>query len=76
MVALDPRINPFRPEIAAAHLKGQVEANKFVEGIRHDVIEPITAVHTTASRWSRQGTEAARRFGPPKVADTKGAAGK
>ena len=37
MVALDPRINPFRPEIAAEYLKGQVEAARFVEGARHEV---------------------------------------
>jgi cell wall-associated NlpC family hydrolase len=41
MVALDPRINPFRPEIAAAHLRGQVEAERFVEGARYEVIEPV-----------------------------------
>ena len=41
MVALDPRINPFRPELAAKHLQGQVEAARFVEGARHEVIEPI-----------------------------------
>ena len=29
MVALDPRLNPFRPEIAAKHLQGQVEAQAF-----------------------------------------------
>ena len=29
MVALDPRMNPFRPEIAAKHLQGQVEASAF-----------------------------------------------
>jgi cell wall-associated NlpC family hydrolase len=41
MVALDPRINPFRPEIAAKYLQGQVEAKRFVEGTRHQVIEPL-----------------------------------
>jgi len=41
MVALDPRINPFRPEIAAVHLRGQVEAERFVEGARYEVIEPV-----------------------------------
>jgi cell wall-associated NlpC family hydrolase len=58
MVAIDPRINAFRPGIAAAHLKGKVDAQKFVEGVRHDVIEPNTAVRTGASHWARQGTEA------------------
>lgn len=58
MVALDPRINPFRPEIAASYLKGQVEAKKFVEGARHAVIDPVAAVRQAASHDARQVTEA------------------
>src|SRR5512139_2481057 len=38
---LDPRLNAFRPDIAAAHLRGQVEAARFVEGTTYEVIEPI-----------------------------------
>ena len=58
MVALDPRINPFRPEIAADYLKGQVEASRFVEGVRHEVIEPIAELRQTASEEARLLTEA------------------
>lgn len=58
MVALDPRINPFRPEIAASHLRGQVEAKRFVEGRRHQVIEPTTALRRTPSHDTRLDTEA------------------
>ena len=58
MVALDPRINPFRPEIAAKHLKGQVEAERFVEGVRHEVVEPIAAVRRTPSHEARLDTQA------------------
>ena len=58
MVALDPRINPFRPEIAASHLRGQVEAGRFVEGRRHQVIEPATALRRTPSHDARLDTEA------------------
>ena len=47
MVALDPRINPFRPEIAAKYLQGQVEAARFVEGARHEVVEPIAGLRRT-----------------------------
>jgi len=43
MVALDPRINPFRPEVAAKYLQGQVEAARFVEGTHHQLVEPVTA---------------------------------
>jgi cell wall-associated NlpC family hydrolase len=58
MVALDPRINPFRPEIAAKHLQGQVEAKRFVEGRRYQVIEPIAALRRTPSHDARLGSEA------------------
>lgn len=58
MVALDPRINPFRPEIAASHLRGQVEAQRFVEGSRHQIIEPATALRRVPSHDARLDTEA------------------
>jgi len=58
MVALDPRINPFRPEIAAKHLQGQVEAKRFVEGKRHQVIEPNVALRRAPSHDARLDTEA------------------
>jgi cell wall-associated NlpC family hydrolase len=58
MVALDPRIHPFRPEIAASYLKGQVEARRFVEGTRHQVIEPAAFVRRAASHEARLVTEA------------------
>jgi len=58
MVALDPRINPFRPEIAAKYLQGQVEAARFVEGTRHQVIEPVAALRRAPSHQARLHTEA------------------
>lgn len=58
MVALDPRLNPFRPEIAAKHLQGQVEARRFVEGTRHQVIDPVAALRRAPSREARLDTEA------------------
>src|SRR5471032_2835052 len=58
MVALDPRLHPFRPEIAAKHLQGQVEAKRFVEGTRHEVIEPIAGVRRAASHEARLDTQA------------------
>jgi cell wall-associated NlpC family hydrolase len=57
MVALDPRIHPFRPEVAARHLKGQVEAERFVEGTRYQVIEPVTFLRRAASHEARLDTE-------------------
>ncbi|HEY6023490.1 MAG TPA: C40 family peptidase [Pseudolabrys sp.] len=58
MVALDPRINPFRPEIAAKYLQGQVEAERFVEGVRHVVVEPVAALRRAPSHQARLDTEA------------------
>jgi cell wall-associated NlpC family hydrolase len=58
MVALDPRINPFRPEIAASFLKGQVEAKRFVAGRRCEVIEPNTPLRRMPSHDARLDTEA------------------
>ncbi|WP_448189338.1 C40 family peptidase [Azospirillum sp. sgz301742] len=34
---LDPRRHPHRPDLAAAHLKGRVDAARFVEGVPHRV---------------------------------------
>ena len=58
MVALDPRIHPFRPELAAKYLQGQVEAVRFVEGARRELIEPITALRRLPSHDAQQVTEA------------------
>lgn len=58
MVALDPRINAFRPELAAKHLQGQVEAKRFVEGLRHEVAEPFVALRRTPSHEARLDTQA------------------
>ncbi|HEX3859411.1 MAG TPA: C40 family peptidase [Pseudolabrys sp.] len=44
MVALDPRINPFRPDLAAGYLQGKVDAKRFVDGSRRQVIAAQTAV--------------------------------
>ncbi len=58
MVALDPRTHPFRPEIAAKHLQGQVEAERFVEGVRHQVVDPVAALRRTPSHEARLDTQA------------------
>ncbi|MCJ8144604.1 C40 family peptidase [Ancylobacter sp. A5.8] len=40
----DPRLTPARPDLAAAHLKGAVEAERFVEGGRHRVVRAAAPV--------------------------------
>jgi cell wall-associated NlpC family hydrolase len=38
ILALDPRITPVRPDLAAAHLRSQVEASRYVEGRAAQVV--------------------------------------
>jgi cell wall-associated NlpC family hydrolase len=58
MVVLDPRIHPFRPDLAAKHLQGQVAAQRFVEGVRHQVIEPIADLRRAPSHEAMLDTQA------------------
>ncbi len=58
MVALDPRLNAFRPDLAAHHLKGQVEAAQFVEGTPCRIVEPHAAVRREPRHDARLDTEA------------------
>ena len=58
LVQLDPRIHAFRPEIAAAHLRGQVEAKRFVEGMRYQVIEPIADLRRAPAHEAALDTQA------------------
>jgi cell wall-associated NlpC family hydrolase len=57
-VQLDPRIHPFRPEVAASFLKGQVEARRFVEGTRYQVVGPAAALRRAPSHAARLDSEA------------------
>ena len=40
MPALDPRLTPWRGDVAAKHLEGKVKAKRFVEGRAMDVVAP------------------------------------
>jgi cell wall-associated NlpC family hydrolase len=37
----DPRLTPARPDLAAEHLRGKVDAKKFVPGIAHQICMPV-----------------------------------
>ncbi|MBK5959416.1 peptidase P60 [Rhodoplanes elegans] len=37
-MTLDPRLTPARPDLAASHLRGQVEAERFVDGVPRVVV--------------------------------------
>lgn len=58
MTALDPRLNPYRPELAAAYLRGRVEAARFAEGALYEVIEPVTALRRAPSHEAALDTQA------------------
>lgn len=47
MPALDPRLTPARPDLAAAHLKGQVEAARFVEPVDRQAIAASVPIRRT-----------------------------
>jgi cell wall-associated NlpC family hydrolase len=46
MRAFDPRVTPARADLAAKYLQGKVEAARFVEGTRREVIEPQAPMRT------------------------------
>ncbi len=45
MKTLDPRINPYNENIAAAHLEGKVEAKGYASPLRHQVRMPVVPLH-------------------------------
>lgn len=55
---LDPRLNPYRRDIAARHLQGQVEAAQFVDGVVQEVIEPIADVRREPAHEAALDTQA------------------
>lgn len=58
MSTLDPRVTPFRPDLAAKHLQGQVEAAHFVEGTSYQVIDPLAPVRRAPAHDAPLQTEA------------------
>ena len=57
-MTLDPRLNPFRRDIAARHLQGQVEAAQFVDGTVYEVIEPIADLRREPAHEAALDTQA------------------
>lgn len=54
----DPRLTPARPDLAAKHLKGKVQAARFVEGVEYEVFDPIAPVRHSPSHDAPLQTEA------------------
>jgi cell wall-associated NlpC family hydrolase len=55
---LDRRLTPARPDLAAASLRGKVEAARFVEGWRRRVVEPIAPLRRAPTHDAMLETEA------------------
>jgi cell wall-associated NlpC family hydrolase len=60
MNALDPRLTPARPDLAAAHLEGRVEAARFVEGIEREVRDESAPLRREPAPDASLDTEALR----------------
>ena len=58
MSEFDPRLHPYRRDVAAAHLRGQVSAERFVEGTQYEVIEPIADLRRAPSADAPLDTQA------------------
>jgi hypothetical protein len=54
----DPRLTPARPDLAARHLRGTVEAARFVEGERYQVLDAQAPVRGTPAPDATLQTEA------------------
>lgn len=57
-VAFDPRLTPVRPDLAARHLQGQVEAERFVDATAYEVFEPSAPVRRAPASDAPLETEA------------------
>ena len=58
MSEFDPRVTPARPDLAAVHLRGKVQAERFVEGTIKRVIAPTAPVRRAPSPDAPRDTEA------------------
>lgn len=56
--SFDPRLTPARPDLAAAHLRGKVEAARFVEGVKKRVAAPKAPLRHSPSHEALLDTEA------------------
>jgi cell wall-associated NlpC family hydrolase len=57
-VAFDPRVTPARPDLAAAHLRGKVEAARFVEGVEREVRDESAPLRREPAHDAPLDTEA------------------
>lgn len=53
----DPRLNAWRDDLAAAHLRGEVDAPLYVEGEAAQVIAPVTALRRSPADGAMQDSQ-------------------
>jgi len=58
MTSYDPRITPARPDLAASHLAGKVEAARFVDGRVREIVDALAPLRRTPTPDAELGTEA------------------
>lgn len=54
---LDPRVHPYRPDLAAAYLHGRVEAQRFIDGVPCQVRTGFASLAEEPSFDSRQSSQ-------------------
>jgi cell wall-associated NlpC family hydrolase len=54
----DPRVTPARRDLAAAHLKDAVKAERYAQGETREVVEPIIAIYGEPSHGAALTTQA------------------
>jgi cell wall-associated NlpC family hydrolase len=57
-LSFDPRITPARPDLAAAHLRGKITAERFVEGTEQEVVVGVAPLRKEPSHQAPLLTEA------------------
>jgi cell wall-associated NlpC family hydrolase len=62
-MSFDPRVTPARPDLAAAHLAGKMQAARFVEGTEYEVFDPVAPVRRSPVPDALLETEALKGEG-------------
>ena len=58
MSSFDPRLTPARPDLAASHLRGKVEAARYADGIVQEVVTGVAPLRAAPSHGAALLTEA------------------
>ena len=53
----DPRLNPWRDDLAAAHLRGEVDAPKFVDGEIRQISSPVATLRRSPADGAMQDSQ-------------------